>query len=425
MEDPMKAITKPLSVVLALALSIALSFVEGMPSLAASQPPPPTPSVQNEIDKLLANYRTALEEELRNGETVDEIDPLEGKITLLAGNSAAKMDALWQETLDQINRLKARPADQRIGAMQLVQSIDGGEVSYLDRDRIPYDMTADLERYSGKRYVYLVDIATGQIIQVALIDQNDYRLDPALSKIELGTKARAFAARIAGSMDLDGLVLSTGDKVGETFFFRWEDQTKTLPSGFHPFLQVGISRAGDLLNIVNTLPFSKVNPDSNDAPLSSQGIEAQPISTFSEVYANGGDYWSWVITTRTYYTVSNAGYCYIAGWCSPKNFYYTTTCHGCTDRKGRWTPNYNPHNANAYAFIPSTHATHKQAAYKVYYNGGSRYQYGYVDQSIWYNTWVRVTTTLRYNITRIDLGNLSDSSTTRKVAWDETWVYTP
>jgi hypothetical protein len=143
---------------------------------------------------------------------------------------------------------------------------------------------------------------------------------------------------------------------------------------------------------------------------------------FDEYYANGGSYWQWL--QGSYNTQNNAGYCYIYGWCSPKNFYWQITCFGCTSAKGRWKPNANG-TVKASAFVPSTHATTKQACYRSYYNGGSTLYEKCIRQDIYYDTFVSITSISLYNIRRIDLGNLQDSSTLKEIAWDETHVYTP
>lgn len=99
--------------------------------------PTPTPTIQQEIDDLIKAYEATLQNELLNGETIEVQDPLDGKTLMLIGESAKKMEALWQEVVNRINELSARPAEERVSAVQLIQSIDGvGDVIYLDRDRV-------------------------------------------------------------------------------------------------------------------------------------------------------------------------------------------------------------------------------------------------------------------------------------------------
>ncbi len=118
---------------------------------------------------------------------------------------------------------------------------------------------------------------------------------------------------------------------------------------------------------------------------------------------------------------SNAGYCYIAGWCSPKNVYWKNLKVSSPYVIGYWFPSSNS-NVEASAFIPANHAT-ANAKYFVYFSG--TYDWWYIDQSIWFDTWVRITQEgAMPEITQIKLNN-KGGSTTPMVAWDEVWVYNP
>ncbi len=184
------------------------------------------------------------------------------------------------------------------------------------------------------------------------------------------------------------------------------------------FIQVAYSQSGDLVHFVNTLPLV----DQTSQTIIAVNFVASPALVFNEVYANGGAYWQWVIGSGN--TQSNAGYCYIVGWCSPKNFYWKATCYGCTSAKGRW--NANPSTTvKASAFVPSTHATTLQACYRTFYNGGASSTEYCINQNIYYNTWVSITPIPPYNIKKIELPNIQDSSSLKEIGWDETNVYTP
>ncbi len=372
--------------------------------------PTPTPTIQQEIDDLIKAYEATLQNELLNGETIEVQDPLDGKTLMLIGESAKKMEALWQEVVNRINELSARPAEERVSAVQLIQSIDGvGDVIYLDRDRSPYDNRAQLERYKTSQFIYLIDIATNQIVEINLVDELNINTNPNFSSGQLERKAREFISLVAENVDLEVLKPAFGDKGGEMFFFRWKDPLTMLDGGMPAFIQVGYSQSGDLVHFINTFPFI-----SNKSELTAV--------TFNEYYANGGSYWQWLL--GSYNIQNNAGYCYIYGWCSPKNFYWQTTCFGCVSAKGRWSPNPNQ-TVKARAFVPSTHATTLQACYKSFYNGGSLSYSKCINQYIYYDAFVSITDTSLDDIRRIELSNQYDSSSTKEIAWDETWVYTP
>lgn len=402
-----------------------------------AQPPQPTDDVQGQIDELLASYQATVDAELQDGKTEVVMDPINGEMRLFVGESAEKIDSLWQETLEKINALLARPASDREDTLRAVRAVDGSDLVYIQSTRSPYNRVSTLEVYRSASYMYSVDIATNQIVERLLLDDWDYRLEPIYSVTELETIARS-VIRQTGPADLDLSMLSlrVGNKLDETFFFRWENVSAQLDGETHPFVQVGLSRAGDFLNYVNTLPLAHLS-GSVELPFGFAAMATtitpllRPLASppndnlatyFNEVYANGGSYWQ--LVTGTVSTQSNAGYCYIAGWCSPKNFYYKTTCYGCTTAKGRWNPNANP-TVTSYAFIPSTHATTLQACYWNFYNGGSSTHEHCVNQSIYYNTWVAASYTSLYNIKKIELSNLQDAATLKEIAWDEVWLYSP
>jgi hypothetical protein len=419
-----------------LVIPLLLSLLLGSIAYAhsnANAPSSQDAGVKEQIDLLIASYERALEEELQNGETEVILDPIDGAETLLAGASAVKMDALWQDTLGQINALLARPLAERADAIAAVKSVEDTGVTYVEKTGTPYNKGATLEVYQTEELVYFVDIATNQIIKRFILDDWAYSVEPIYSQDELETMAREFVAQIGG-VDLAELNPKFDNKLGETFFFRWEDLSRRLDGNIHPFVQVGLSRAGDFLNYVNTMPLvaQASNPiqDMDLGPLTPASIIYPHLSSFlglnkigfatyfNEVYANGGNYWHRVYGSMT--TQSNAGYCYIAGWCSPKHFYYKNTCYGCSSAKGRWEPNTNP-TVRPYAFIPNTHATHLQACYQNYY--GSTMQERCRNQAIFDNDWIFTSYNSLYNIKKIDLSNLSDSIVTKEVAWDETWLW--
>ncbi|MGB9668842.1 MAG: hypothetical protein ACPL0B_00515 [Anaerolineales bacterium] len=371
--------------------------------------PSPDLDVQEHIEALLKTYNITLANELQNGDTIEVHDPVEGTIRLLTGKSAAKIEALWQTIILQTNELSARPKEEREKAVRIIQSIEPGDVTYLDQDRSSYDMITKLERYQTTKFFYSVNIATNQIVEITLVDEFNINLTPLFTQNELEIKAREFITRVAPNTNLAYLTPNFGTKGSEIFFFRWEDHSRHLTGEMYPFIQIGLSQGGDLVHYVNTLQISTISSTTT-------------TMSFSEIYANGGNYWQWV--SGSYNVKNNAGYCYIYGWCSPKNFYYQNTCFGCMSAKGRWKPNPNP-TVKARAFIPSTHATTPMACYESYYNGGSSWYEKCINQYIYYNAFVVITSNSLINIRRIDLSNTSDSSTTKEIAWDEIHVYTP
>lgn len=382
---------------------LAIAQIEGTPT--------PELSKQEQIDKLLDAYQRAVDYELKYGDTIEIQDPEEGTIRELTGESKTKIEGLWQSTVQQINELSARPVEERAKAVQMIQSIEPGDVMYLDRDLAPYDISISLERYQTAKFIYSIDIATNQVIKIVPVEEWNFNVDAIYSSEELEAKAREFISLVAKEINLDDLTPAFGNKSGEMFFFRWEDRSRILSGDSHmnPFIQVGFSHGGDLLNFENTLSLSTVSSMSS-------------LTSFNEIYSNGGSHWDWL--QGSYIQKDNAGYCYLYGgsWCTPKNFYCQYTNRGTVTAKGQWKPNSNP-NVKASAFIPSTYATTTMACYRNKYNGGTHEKC--INQSIWYNTWVSITSMSLNNIQKIILSNAVDFSTKLWIAWDETWVYTP
>lgn len=376
-------------------------------------------TIQDQIDLLITDYQKALDNAINNGELIVVNDPIEGKIELLTGASLANIEDLWKSTLDTINELQSRPVNYREKAIQLVHSLDNDTVTYVDQIITPYDNLARIERYETGKYQYSIDINTDQIIEIFLVDDRKYSTEALFSEDQLMKLAVDYTKKYIGDYNLDQLPIQISDKEKTIFFFRWEDKSKNLTSGITPFIQISLSKGGDVVNYVNTIPLS-----SYSLPMPSSHKLATTLELFNEIYANGGNYWTGVLGFPVS-TQSNAGYCYLYDTCSPQNFYYANTCFGCSSKIGRWSPRSSLAYVVEAAFIPGTHATTLIACYDSYYNGGSTAHEKCINQSIYSDVWVYTTQNALYDIRRVDLSNQSDGSATREIAWDEIWVKTP
>jgi hypothetical protein len=245
-----------LGAILFMAMAMSACAEPGLAIDQAEATPTPDLSKQEQIDKLLEDYERAVDYELQNGETIEIQDPEEGTTRELTGESKTKIEELWLSTVQQINELSARPVEERAKAVQMIQSIEPGDVVYLDRDRTPYDMSVSLERYQTAKFIYSVDIATNQIIKIVPVDEWHFNVNPIYSSKELEAKARAFISNVTKGINLDVLTPSFSNKGGEIFFFRWEDRSRSLSGGMTPFIQVGFSQGGDFFNYENTLSLS-------------------------------------------------------------------------------------------------------------------------------------------------------------------------
>ena len=157
-------------------------------------------------------------------------------------------------------------------------------------------------------------------------------------------------------------------------------------------------------------------------------IPSNVKATFNEVYANGSTttppHWAWVAGSSFRKIVSQQGYCAVAGWCSPKNFFwgYTEATNYPPEdtpiMRAKWIPNTQSNPTIVYAWIPNNNAT-AWSWYQGWINGGANIVGNFVDQEYYNNEWAYA---LGYfsNYTQVRLSNDNDIAT-YKTAWDETW----
>lgn len=418
-------------------LVVALGIVAALfllPSVAANSRPTPAHAqsgTETEIAALLDAYATALQHEMQYGTTQVLVDPSTGEqLEVLTGPSQAKMDQLWAETLSRIWAIRARPESERAATVELLRQVSGAEPSFIGLARSPFAPSVELEEYESGRYFYLVEVRSGQITKAWLKDQRDYDTVARYSRAMLLEKARGLVGRFAQDLDLAGLIPSEYDK-GPVLFFRWEDPSERLPDGTVPFVQVALSVSGELLNFENTLPLTPDAGARASLVTAERLLVAPPAMAIgaNEIYANGGGQWGWEKVSG-YSTKNNAGYCYYAGWCSPKHFYYANSPSGNntywgTNHRGKWraTSYMRYRYTRTAAYIPCTNAT-AVVMYRKWYNGGASFVENGVDQSIWCNTWVQMSSTL-YDIQRVVLPNTNERGYTQEIAWDEVWDYVP
>jgi hypothetical protein len=110
--------------------------------------------------------------------------------------------------------------------------------------------------YTASADRYEVD-ANGKIVEFSSRDlpvgsENKKVIDntPRYNQQELEAMARQFIAKNT-NVNLDSLIPNHGNK-GTNYFFRWEDKSQKTAEGY-PFIQVGFSQGGTLLNYTNAL----------------------------------------------------------------------------------------------------------------------------------------------------------------------------
>ncbi len=403
-------------------VALLIAFLIGVvPVLAQESTVAISPDAQQEKERLLDEYKAALEYELEHGETTVNID---GGAAILTGESAIKMNSLWQETVRQIEAAIGRPDEMKAVIENQIAEIDGSYPSYVNRAVFSYNSNVAIEKYKTEKYYYTVDIASGQILEIMPVDSTRFRRafddkETVYSPDELEKMALTYISSFSEDVDISLLEPVFGDKNGRNYFFRWENPANKLPDGMTSFIQVGLSAKGDLLNFVNTLP---AGIKQERGLLQQIGIfPMTALASFNELYANGGGYWSWLDGSSSATTKSNAGYCYIAGWCSPKNFYWsytdaTTSPENEPYIRGMWDVNPSSQYIYLYAFIPSTNAT-AYSRYTASYDNGTQWDGATIDQEAFSNVWVSVLGPhFNYGVVRLDN---DDDIAGYKVAWDE------
>jgi hypothetical protein len=285
-----------------------------------------------------------------------------------------------------------------------------------------YDLEAMIDIYLSDGLSYYVDEDTQAVVQIFTPDEYPHETTTSYSEDQLRKMAETIAYMfIKDDTRLENLSFSLGQKI-DNYFFHWDDTSKQLYDGTHPFIQIGISQDGDFLNLVNTLPFSKA-AGSFDI---SQTINSAPATTFyNGVYANGGSYWS------QYGTFSSA----TGGWfnahptgCSGTfcSKYYYTTARTNPLYWGKWTPN-STTNTRATFFIPSNNAT-AFVRYEIVDYDNTMITVD-IDQNEYFNVFLLSDevsmSAIRRGIWYIRLWDMDiHGRSGKKVAWDEVRVYT-
>jgi hypothetical protein len=131
-------------------------------------------------------------------------------------------------------------------------------VQYDSDSKSSYDEKISVGIYFAGADQYEVDSRDGRIIQfgtrsLPVGSENEKIVDNSskYTSKELEGMAREFIAKKAPNVNLETLNLSYDNK-GANYFFKWEDRTSKTSEGY-PFIQVGFSQGGTLLNYINAL----------------------------------------------------------------------------------------------------------------------------------------------------------------------------
>ncbi len=254
-----------------LALSVVLVGISVRFAPAQQQTGTTTVRPEREAEDALGNQlRAAAEQQMIIGQT--EINKAGEKV--FSGESAETMKKLHAAAERQIDALIARPERQRQAATtsiaafaEAVASATGGNVKGLAGKAIEYQRTTrssyhrevPVEIYISEDNQYEVDVRNNHIIQFGPRPEPDeqrplnaYDFAPRYTQTALSKIARKFADSVGADLVSKPLTESTSNKEELVYFFRWEDKSRTA-EGLYPFVQVGISRGGQVVSFTNTL----------------------------------------------------------------------------------------------------------------------------------------------------------------------------
>ena len=183
-------------------------------------------------------------------------------ISLLIGESYA-IEKEKEENIIALNHIINMPPFDLINLdIKKIQSIEPGEVTYIDNSEVPfYRSDIKLATYETATRSYTLYTNSHEIIEIIpkIIPQTaDLTPVASLAVKILEQKARTLIAIVSPGVNLDILTAVPGSKIG-SFFFRWEDRSRAvLDDGTtYPFVQVGLNGNGALLNYYNTLPLAR------------------------------------------------------------------------------------------------------------------------------------------------------------------------
>ncbi len=138
-----------------------------------------------------------------------------------------------------------------------------------------------------------------------------------------------------------------------------------------------------------------------------------------EVYSDGGSYWSQSGSSWGY--KSDAGYCYIAGWCTPKYFHYAYNRNDVANTFGTWDNiDYSSTYGRVSVFVPAPDSYSQGVGnYSISYAGGAVASCQ-INQAGLANAWVACNSSL-LGVRNVGLTNYSPYGNpgTKRIAFDE------
>lgn len=170
---------------------------------------------------------------------------------MMLADDPVEYERLKEEKRKIIDDHIARPADERVHAVELIKSIAGKEAV------VEYLYTTDvLESYAVGLTLFVIDRTSDTLIQINEVPRNstsdpkrELDLTPRFTQEELDRMAREFIQTYAPYVDLDSLIPDHHfAESSQYYWFRWNTaETK------HVFVQIAYTPAGEIVAYTNAI----------------------------------------------------------------------------------------------------------------------------------------------------------------------------
>ncbi len=181
------------------------------------------------------------------------------------GPSKERISRLERQLADEIEKSHHPDATRLSAVTTLIRELQNDptlQLTFETRTRSPYaEGPSQVETYrDNKGVVYEIDLYSIQIVQFGPGPNSDigYHTSPKLSTEQLRQRAEDFASKYVSNFDKIRTTfnLTETTKTDQSLtvsFFRWD--AKEIPTGDQqkPFVQLGLSPAGDIVSFTNTV----------------------------------------------------------------------------------------------------------------------------------------------------------------------------
>lgn len=180
-------------------------------------------------------------------------------LLVAVGGVVAFVSLNKKEEKQLVNKESVR--DRDIAVIRNLSGNQDSKIEFIETSKSSNGLNVPVNIYYSGADQYEID-AMGKIVEFRSRDlpvgsEKEKVIDntPSYSQQDLENMARQFIIKNAPEVNLEKLILDQNIKEnGKTknYFFRWEDRGRKTTEGY-PFVQLGFSQGGTLLNYINTL----------------------------------------------------------------------------------------------------------------------------------------------------------------------------